>query len=474
MRALLGAYAQDQWTVKRLTVSGGLRFDYENAYVPAQHLGAGAFVGARNYSEVDCVPCWKDLSPRASAAYDLFGTGKTAVKFSIGRYTAEEMLNTAHGNNPLLLSNASTTRSWDDNTYPVSDPRRGNYIPDCDLTNPAKNGECGPNRNPNFGNVIVTNRYDASVLRANRPYNWSSSLSVQHELIPGTAVSLGYYRTSWHNFSVADAQDVTPADYDQFCVTLPNNSLVPNAGQPLCGLYNITPAQFGHDTSNQITRIASGDYRDVYSGLDFTVNARLGRGAFVQGGMNAGRETTSSCTAVNSPSTSIGIVPLPAGFAAVAVTAANGNVNPTSFCSIRPPFWHPQFKFSGSYPLPYNFQVSAVFQSVPGIPRLASLVVPAAQVIGLGRSLSGGVTNVTVANIIAPQTEFEDRLNQVDVRFIRNFRVSGMRLQGTLDIYNLFNRSTVLAQVNQYGLTWRTPSSVLDARIFKVGVQMNF
>src|SRR5260370_10716228 len=138
--------------MKRLTVRGGLRVDYENAYVPAQHLDAGAFVGARNYSEVDCVPCWKDLSPRASAAYDLFGTGKTAVKFSIGRYTAEEMLNTAHNNNPLLLSNASTTRSWDDNTYPVGDPRRGNYIPDCDLTNPAKNGECGANTNQNFGN----------------------------------------------------------------------------------------------------------------------------------------------------------------------------------------------------------------------------------------------------------------------------------------------------------------------------------
>src|SRR5260370_8202937 len=93
--------------MKRLTVSGGLRFDYENAYVPAQHLGAGAFVGARNYSEVDCVPCWKDLSPRASAAYDLFGTGKTAVKFSIGRYTPEEKLNTSPNNNPLSFSNSN-------------------------------------------------------------------------------------------------------------------------------------------------------------------------------------------------------------------------------------------------------------------------------------------------------------------------------------------------------------------------------
>src|SRR5262249_19775880 len=159
----------------------------------------------------------------------------------------------------------------------------------------------------------------------------------------------------------------------------------------------------------------------------------------VQGGMSTGHETTSSCTPVDSPSTSLGIVPLPVGFTASTPTAANANVNSTAFCSVSPPFWHPQFKFSGSYPLPYDFQASAVFQSIPGIPTLASLVVPNAQVVGLGRALSGGVANVTVANILAPQTEFEERLNQIDVRFIRNFRFSSMRLQGTLDIYNVMN-----------------------------------
>jgi len=472
MKALMGLYAQDQWTLKRLTVSGGLRLDYENAYVPAQHLEAGPFIPARDYGQVDCVPCWRDLSPRLSAAYDLFGNAKTAVKVSVGRYMAEEILTTAHDNNPLLASNPTTTRSWNDSFYAVGDPRRGNYIPDCDFTNPAQNAECGPQANTNFGKVVVNNSYSPEILTGNRPYNWAVSTSIQHELRPGVAVGLGYFRTSWHRFTFADSQNVTPADFDPFCVTVPNNSLLPNAGQQLCGLYNISPAKFGQDATNLVTRAVSGSYSDVYNGLDLTVNARLGRGAFVQGGMNTGNEVTNSCDPIDSPSSAVSVVAQPPGTTAASLAARP--LNPTAYCRVTPPFWQPQFKFSGSYPLRYGFQVSGVFQSLPGIPRLASLVVNNSQVIGLGRPLSGSVANVTVANIIEPMTQFENRLNQLDLRFIRNFRISRVRVQGTFDIYNVFNAAAVLSENYQYGSTWRNPTSLLDARIFKIGVQMDF
>ena len=113
-------------------------------------------------------------------------------------------------------------------------------------------------------------------------------------------------------------------------------------------------------------------------------------------------------------------------------------------------------------------------QSLPGIPRLASLVVNNSQVTGLGRPLAGSVANITVANIIRPMTEFEDRLTQLDLRFIRNFRMRGARLQATFDVYNVFNAATVLSENYQYGATWRSPTSLLDARVFKVGVQVDF
>jgi hypothetical protein len=473
MRALMGLFAQDQWTLRRLTLSGGLRFDYENAYVPPWHHEAGAFVPARDFSGLDCQPCWKDLSPRMSAAYDLFGNGKTAIKVSVGRYTTENNLGIADANNPLAASNATTSRSWDDFKFPEGDPRRGNYKPDCNFADQADTtGECGPG-NPNFGKVIITNTYADDVTRANRGYNWATSASIQHELRPGVALNFGYFRTSWQNFTVADAQGVTPADYKEFCITLPAG--VPNAGQQLCGLYDLTTSAtvpFGADSTNLLTHIATGDFSDRFNGIDLTANARLRHGAFLQGGFSTGAQVTSSCTAIDSPSGAVGVVTQPAGSSAATLTTRS--VNPTSFCRVAPAFWHPQFKFSGSHPLPYGFQVSGVFQNLPGIPILASLVVPNSQAIGLGRPLSGGVANVTVTNIIEPMTQYEDRLNQLDLRFIRNFRIANIRLQGTFDIYNTLNASTVLNENYQYGTAWKTPTAVLDARIFKFGIQMNF
>ena len=62
----LGLYAQDSWTTKRLTLSGGVRLDFQNESVDAYHYGPGPWLPNRNvnYPEIKSVPNWKDVNPR--------------------------------------------------------------------------------------------------------------------------------------------------------------------------------------------------------------------------------------------------------------------------------------------------------------------------------------------------------------------------------------------------------------------------
>src|SRR5262249_6612096 len=101
LNADLGLFAQDQWTLHHLTLNLGVRYDYLNTSVPPQAEPANRFLPARHYGPVDGVPLWHDLSPRFGAAYDLFGTGKTALKVSLNRYVAGEGVGTANANNPV-------------------------------------------------------------------------------------------------------------------------------------------------------------------------------------------------------------------------------------------------------------------------------------------------------------------------------------------------------------------------------------
>ena len=460
----LALFAQDQWTIQRLTLNLGARYNHATGETPPQVLGAGKFVPERRFEPVKSIPNYQNISPRLGAAYDLFGNGKTALKFSLGQYP--DIIRTASGN-PASNLIRTTTRTWND--------ANRNYVPDCELRNPVANGECGPWSNLAFGQ-LVGNRYADGVLSGwNREYaNWQTSVSIQHELRPGFGVSAAYYRT-WYvgdaggsgipnaetTLTVIDNLKVAPKDFDEYCITAPNDSRLPNSGKQLCGLFDVKPALFGQ-TDNVIKSAEEFGRRKtrVYNGLDLTTNARFGRGGQVSGGVSIGRTVTDNCVVVDSPQ----------------------DARP-GFCrTARPWGAATDVKFLVVYPLPYDIQTSAVYQNSPGIPITANYVVSNAQIVSsLGRNLSdcaiGAATcnaNRTIA-LIPDNSMFEPRAQQLDLRFTRTFRFGGTRrLRPSLDIYNLFNAATVLSMNTTYGPAWKDVTQILNGRQLRIGAQFDF
>ena len=145
------------------------------------------------------------------------------------------------------------------------------------------------------------------------------------------------------------------------------------------------------------------------------------------------------------------------------------------YCDVLPP-WSAstQVKFSGAVPLPYDFQVATTYQNLPGIPYSGTATFTNAQVVGsLNRSLSSGANGTISVPLIAPSTLFEDRIQQLDFRFSRIFRIRGKRFAPEFDIYNAFNASPILSVNNTYGPLWRTPTQILSGRLLKFGAQLS-
>lgn len=486
--AILGFYAQEQFTLSRLTLQGGLRYDQARGWFPEQTIGPTRFLQAPIvFPETKGVDTYRDISPRIGAALDVFGTGKTALKFSLGRY-----LEGASTGNPVVFYNTNPTLRLP-NTNPPFGPlgvqrtwtdANGNFQPDCNLQNPQTQdlrtggGDfCGQISNLSFGQPILTSSFDPDLLTGwgVRSSDWSLGLSVQQQIHPRASIEIAYNRRWFSDFTAVDNRKTQSSDYTPYSITAPLDPRLPGGGgYPVSGLYDIVPTLSGQ--IDNLTTLANkyGQWSQNFDGVGITLSVRTRGGLTFQGGTNTGRTVVDACDVRAN---------LPELNATVGAGLAGSLVNLTSpYCQVNYS-WLTQVRGLATYTIPkVDMQVSSVFQSKPGALLAANYDVPAATITqSLGRPPSGNVTFVTV-NLVEPGTLYGDRINQLDFRIAKLLRFSSKRAMVGLDIYNALNANPILTYNTAFvpNGPWLQPRSfagagaVLTGRLFRISAEFNF
>ena len=312
----------------------------------------------------------------------------------------------------------------------------------------------------NFGRPGTALRYADSVLSGFgvRPYSWDFSVEVQRELAPGVSMTGGYYRNWRGNFTVTDNLSVTPADFDPFCITAPADRRLPDGGgYQVCDLANVKLAKFGQSDSVVAPASLYGEQSQVSDFVNLSFRARFDSGVQIGGGVDTGQMVFDRCFVVDSP-------------------------QELQYCHSVLSWAHTMdVKLNGSYPLPGDFVVSAVLQSVAGPDYGANYATPNAQIApSLGRNISScGTAAVCSASItiplIAPETQDEGRRNQLDLRLSKSLRFGARtRLQANFDVFNSLNDNAILTTNNTYGGSWLRPTTILSGRLVQFSGEFSF
>jgi carboxypeptidase family protein len=497
---LHGIFIQDSWTRKGLTVQGALRYDRASSYAPVDQNGTTrtSFLNPApiTIQETPGVDAYNDLTPRVAVAYDLFGNGKTAVKFNWGRYLAYAANDPPYtSTNPgFTVVRSVTNRGWTDSNR--------NYVVDCDLLNPALQDRSATGgdicaaavgNQANFGKLGAATIVNPDVLHGwgKRPgdYQWAATL--QHEIIPRVSVDVSYTRRNFFGFFVTDDlnRDVNTA-YETYTLTAPQDPRLPGGGGYPITVYTPTAAANAIPSKTYLTwETDYGPERTSYwHGVDFTLNTRLREGLTTSIGTSTGRAVLDDCataTKYNQVNT---------------VTNVSAGPDPRGCHSVDP--FQTTVRGLATYIIPkIDVLVSGAFRSQPpvqlGAPQMgatiaaggnsAQWIVPNAVIAAaLGHLPVGatptGTTTIQIADNVN-RVYADTRRTQIDMRFAKVLRFGRTRSDVGIDLNNLLNTNYATGYNTTYtysvgntanGGTWGNPTSIYGPRFVRINYTLNF
>jgi hypothetical protein len=293
LNANLGIYGQDTWTLKRLTINVGGRWEYVSEVINGQPQQLGRFSDIPAFSDQQ-MPIWKSFSPRTGAVYDLTGDGKTALKFGFNRYEAAATTTLASLYDPANGLGILANLPWNDANH--DNVAQG--TPGCVFNTPG----CEINfatLPSNFGTVSLAEPSP----NLTRPYVNQYNTGVTREVVRGVSASFDWFHTDDKNF--IERNNINrPGTYANGVVTNPSyrpfTIYSPIDGTPIT-IYDVANAAVGTQAAVQIDS-NDPNLTQKYDAFEFGVNARLPGGARLSGGVGTDRTIANTCSAAaNNP-----------------------------------------------------------------------------------------------------------------------------------------------------------------------------
>ena len=505
VRADRGIYVQDTWTLDRLTINAGLRWDHFESLINtyrAGDLAGGRFISARSAPELEATPYWDDITPRLSVTYDLFGDARTALKFSANKFMRPYASGHAERYSPYR--EVGDNRPWFDCalnpavhiTGEDSKPRTAcataadlgglpaspeHYL-STNYDGIPQDHEIGLLGNSTVfregGVAIPSSRPDPNL---QREYNWEYNVGIQHELLPRVSLNIGWYRRVFGDIEARSNTELQPCIYANAQAGVPCGSWIPFAvnfddpgghvarlralGQDITIpsgeflVFDLDPAYRGLVNNLDIT---SDINRNYYNGFEVSMNARLPNGGNIFGGWTASQHIQDTCGLIVDPN-GVSIEDPIRG-------ADEGIRRGGRWCdqsSLGMPFRH-DFKLFATYPLPYDFEVSGSIQAYSGGERELTWSVPTSYFPG------GTRTRGATVQLFQPGTNFLPYWTQVDVSLRRLFRFNNIQASVQADLYNALNAAVQTDEIEGYGGAWGRPTRLLQGRILRTAFQLNW
>jgi len=481
-------FIQDSWTHNRLTLSGALRYDRAWSFSPETGNGTtdtSRFNAATiSFPYTPGVSAYNDLTPRVGAAYDVFGTGKTALKFNFGHYLAPATNDSRYTlNNPAQTTKivTSVTRTWADTN--------GDKVVNCDILNfAAQAGNGGDTCGAVTGNSVNFGKTGNNVAQVNpailsgwgvRPNDYQWGLALQQQVLPRLSAEVSYNRRWFHwreaggQGTITDNINVTPADYEHWTINAPIDPRLAGGGGYPITVYTLTAAGNAKGSQQYITTATDvGNHTertDYWNGIDTTFNARMSNSLTMTLGTSTGRSIVDSCA-----------------------YAGSYDSPDLRSCRDEQPF-QTTVRGSANYIVPkIDVLIAGTVRSLPGLQLGTGQTtltnggvwnVPNTVVQGLLGHLPVGALATGTTAVFLIDTDhriYAPRTTQLDLRLAKIIKYKTMRANVGVDLINMLNANDATTYSSTYSFTaasggsWYQPTAILQPRYARFSVTFDF